>query len=334
MSRGSEEALTHLRGLKSIVKVRGGVEQLEMGTLSTMLQTLDVLHAVLFDCQPVLVKATTDTDMFASTEDIDPDPDGLPKMFASILMEQVFFQTSGPQAHVDVLRPLHAIIREAGSLLRDEVSDTTAFTPGSIGRYHEALEYFYQRTRLEDTPADAFELVRCAYSMALIHFNSIADKIPFRHAANQANADGLFDAICRVKNQTWEELPYLRLLMLLTGAASTTSARTKSFFKAETVRAIYQMGEEEMPRVKLFILRFIKMRDVLQREGRLATPAVNAHVTSDFLTPGRQQDYFGAYDQRPVTAIRSASWSGVMYPSQQITAALGELGPFTSDPSC
>lgn len=268
MSKGSGEAVMHLRGLKSIIGLQNAhaLDRLQTDGVHLMLETLDLLHAVLYDEDPVLVEAPT-----LQSEEALSDQD-MPSWLSRLLFaEQDNFQKQGPTAYTQNLQRLPSIIAHVGAVLKSEIIEQRNYC--RIEEYRKDLETFGRESCSNHVTApDAQHLGRCCFQLMCILFNLVVNKVPHRHQSNQPHVNELFDAVRRIKNSTWSPIPYLRLLALLTAATTTSDQSIKSFFKAELVRSIYQMGSGEWHRVQAYILRFLEANKVLQRSDRISTP--------------------------------------------------------------
>lgn len=259
--------MTHLRGLKSIINLRGDTGNLHLDGVHMMLESLDLLHAVLYDNEPILANASA-SEVAERSDSIKSKP----TWFTSLLLaEQDEFQKAGRTPYTDNLVGLTSIIEGVGNILRNEFLPTR--DPSLVEKVRNDLEDFGRRaTRDHPSAPDARHLGRCCFQYMCILFNLTANKVPHRHKSNQLNVEQLYDAVRRVKNSTWQQIPYHRLLVLLTAAIATSDQSTKSFFKAELVRSIYQMGLTEWRRIEAFILRFLEVSRVLERSDRVSSP--------------------------------------------------------------
>lgn len=260
ISRGnSEEALTHLHGLKNIaIRVKSGV--------TVQLEALDLLHAVIFDSMLVLnTYGPVYPDSCVGVEE--------PTMTLALLVaerdEFLLNRLSSFLGHRMIHSiPLHQkacaaltkVLRRSSNLDDD---DTTVFDT-----YRQSLVDFWEAACLDDpAAADSVHLCQACYFEAALFYNTLVMGIPQRHKSNQDLVDRLFHAFDGVTDTTWTHLPYLRLQILLTAAATTRNVSQKSYWKAQLVRAIYQSGPKEWRRVRHFIIRFISLRAVLDHSG-------------------------------------------------------------------
>lgn len=277
MSKGSTEAWTHLQGLQSVIALKGGLDTIQLEGAPMMIKTLDLLYAVLSDGQPVL----TDTQR---TQSIDTlllkslsDHECFVMLTPILISEQQSLQQSSSSMYAVRLKGLPALLQTASNCLSVGSNDSTIdFTSESedVETFRANLVTFGQDACGYDTQnPDAMHLGRCCYFTLSILFNLIVNRAPHRHMKNQELVEQVLDAIKRVKNSTWTSIPYLRLFVLLSAAVTTCTQHMKSFFKAELVRSIYQMGTDEWERIETFILRFLDMKRILERpERRLTVP--------------------------------------------------------------
>ena len=282
ISRCSGEALTHLRGLRSIIKMRGGLDTMTFSGISRMLETLDLLHAAIFDCKPLL----TSPDMPASVTLADlevSEAQAFARLIPLLAAEQEDFQKMN-STYSATLRQLPDLLASAVHLLNDELhsslrveADTKmkATTPGGniIADFKERLDRFGQ-LGFEEHPDffDAHHLARACHLNFVIFYNLVIHRLPHRHRSNQKYADALFFAIRGTKERTWEGISYLRLWILLTGAVASNDVSQKSFFKAQLVRSIFQMGAKDFRRVKDFMLTYLELKQVMESPDRQASP--------------------------------------------------------------
>lgn len=277
MSKGSTEALIHLEGLRSVIALKGGLDTIQLEGAPLMIKTLDLLYAVMLDSQPVL----TDTQR---TQALDKlllrslsDRECLSMLTTLLISEQETLQQSSHSVYTSRLKGLPSLLHIASACLSndsDDLPNDCANDSEAVETFRTSLVTFGQDACLDDPlNPDAMHLGRCCYFTASILFNVIVNRAPHRHMKNQELVEQVFDAIKRVKNGTWVSRPYLRLAVLLFAAVTTCTQHMKSFFKAELVRSIYQMGVEEWGRIETFILRFLDMKRVLERpERRLTVP--------------------------------------------------------------
>ncbi|KAK4495820.1 hypothetical protein PRZ48_013088 [Zasmidium cellare] len=283
MSKGSPEALTHLQGLQSIITLKGGLDKLQLEGVPMMIQTLDLLYAVLFDTQPILMDPQT-------TQSTDPplkslsDSDVFARLVRILLAEQQALQKSAQVLHADQLEAVSALLQNASACLQADSGSSTihpSIDSEATETFRTSLVAFGQHACVDDPlNPDSIHLGRCCYFTFSTLFNVIVNKAPHRHTKNQKLVEHVYDAMQRVKNSTWASIPYLRLLVLLSAAVTTNAQHMKSFFKAELVRSIYQMGVEEWKRIETFIVRFLDMKRVLERPERRSSAPIEMDTST------------------------------------------------------
>lgn len=277
MSKGSEEALPHLQGLSSIVTLKGGLDNLQLIGLPIIVQTLDLLYAVMFESQPILTDSTIARSSNISADQFTSDAEAFQRLIPILKAEHEDFQRSNQIVYADQLEGIPTVLSNASACLEANALDNN----GSIEQFRASLVAFAHHSCVEDPlNPDALHLGRCCYFAFSTLFNVIVNKAPHRHTRNQELVEQLFDAIRRVKNRTWESIPYLRLFILLSAAVTTSTQSMKSFFKAELVRSIFQMGNDEWKRIEAFILRFLDMKRVLERPERRSSARIEMDTSS------------------------------------------------------
>lgn len=174
-------------------------------------------------------------------------------MSALLTAEQEAFQlTDSP--YRTKLQQLPDLLDSAIQVLKTIPSSKTSTNRqdrDSMEQLQQNIERF-NKLGIQEQPGipDAHHLARACHLHVLIFYNLVVHRVPHRHRSNQEYADALFSAFRCIRDQTWDEIPYLRLWVLLTGAVASHDLKKKSFFKAQLVRGIYQMGPGEFRRVK------------------------------------------------------------------------------------
>lgn len=136
---------------------------------------------------------------------------------------------------------------------------------GSIyDTFYESLEEF-RKANCRDDPISctAYPIARMCYHQQAILYNLIANKRPYRHTSNAKHVLGLVTETKADLHGPWQSMPFLQIMVLLTGLAASRDPRHKAFFKARLLKAIYTMGVERWPEVREFILMFLLSRDYL-----------------------------------------------------------------------
>ncbi|KAF2165834.1 hypothetical protein M409DRAFT_55694 [Zasmidium cellare ATCC 36951] len=284
MSKGSTEALTHLQGLQSVIALKGGLDKLQLQGVPMMIKTLDLLYAVLFDSEPILINSQTLKATNTSSSESPSDFDAFAKLIPILVAEQEALQQSNQVLHAEQLEGLPMILQNASSCLQADSNNSSSHPTTdseATETFRAGLVAFGQHACMEDQlNPDSIHLGRCCYFTLSTLFNVIVNKAPHRHAKNQKLVEHVFDAIQRVKNSTWASIPYLRLLVLLSAAVTTNAQHMKSFFKAELVRSIYQMGVDEWKRIETFVVRFLEMKRVLERPERRSSAPMEMDVST------------------------------------------------------
>lgn len=286
LSKGNPEATTHLRGLNSIINVKGGVNSLGFdGNLSMMVECLDMIHAALFDTTPLLTTAEPGS-RGSSPETGQGDADLFDRMSPLLVAEQQDLQQRPQTAHSTKLQEVPQILIYASAALRGSstgtgVHDYMLYKDDHSLLFRESLDHFGQQSiHGVNQTDDSHQLARACHLTLVIFYNLVINKVPYRHNSNQRNCQWLCDAVRNVRDNTWQLVPYFRLWILLTGMVTSTSQSDKSLFKAHFVRAIFQMGHSDWRRAKHFILRFLEMKEALERPSRRATPPTESNVKS------------------------------------------------------
>ena len=215
MSRGSGEALTHLQGLKSIIDENGGMDESLLGGITMMLETLDLLHAALFDAEPVL----TTRDVLEPLVQSDlSDAQTFVHLTPLVIAEQEDFHKKNT-LYREHLQQLPELLRNAFNLLdgvlKEGVNLNISLVPtDSIEHFEKCIEHFGQLASLNfNHSPDASNLIRTCHLNLVIISNLVRYRMPHRHKINQKYADGLYSAFRSVSDQAWEHLWYLRLWM-------------------------------------------------------------------------------------------------------------------------
>ena len=250
------------------------------------------MHAVIFDSQLVLTMPTAGLNETPADDPGISDAEVFARLTPILAAEQSDFHRTNQTASSEKLGQLRNLLVAAQDVLNDVLTEeaasyfTTSDDTAQIFRQH--LELFQQSGVQPDPRSpDAHHLARACHLNMVILFHLIVNKVPQRHMNNQSFVNNLFEAVRNVKDATWRPIPYLRLWVLLTGAISSIDVSKKSFFKAQLVRAIYQMGMSEWRRVKTFIMRYLDAKRVLERPSRLSTPLATPSLNLSAPRPSR-----------------------------------------------
>ncbi|KXL51153.1 hypothetical protein M433DRAFT_140892 [Acidomyces richmondensis BFW] len=215
MSRGSSEAITHLKGLRSILNIRDhGLPT----SLLTMLETIDVLHSTLYD-SPLFITEHPQT--AAENEKIIRGTNILPWLSPLLHAELENFQgrpksaeTEKLQEIVDLLLKLHASCDRVEFPQDRPISDCNPKYEEVAGKCIANMRSWQQNYHNELGSSDALLLAQ-AYSNSFMIFYHLVRGRPHRDCENQNYVDELYRGISLIKNETWETLPYQRLYLLV-----------------------------------------------------------------------------------------------------------------------
>ena len=179
--------------------------------------SLDLLHAAIFDAKPVL----TSSDMPPSTPFADhelSDAQIFARLTPLLAAEQEEFHlTKSPYS--DKLQQLPELLSSAVQIMDAAIVADVASTdnsPGSeiVEQFQAGIERFGQHGSEELPEArDAHHLARACHLNFVIFYSLVVHRIPHRHRSNQKYADALYSAVRHVKESTWQNISYLRLWM-------------------------------------------------------------------------------------------------------------------------
>ncbi|KAF2725009.1 hypothetical protein K431DRAFT_116892 [Polychaeton citri CBS 116435] len=322
LSKGNSEATTHLRGLSGIVNVKGGVNSLGFdGNLTMMVECLDLIHAALFDTTPLLTNA--DPGSRAPSPGMDQgDADLFDRISPLLVAEQQDLQQGIQTAHNVKLREVPQLLASASAALRGSsilpTQDFILYKDDPSLLFRDGLDRFGQQSihGINETD-DSHQLARACHLTLVIFYNLAINKVPYRHHSNQRNCQWLCDAVRNIQDSTWQLVPYFRLWILLTGMVASTSQSDKSVFKAHFVRAIFQMGLPDWRRAKHFVMRFLEMKQGLERPSRRVTPPAenqfasprlsNSQIFPTWILNGGEDQYRSAYSSASSAGDRAST---------------------------
>nr|POF03900.1 hypothetical protein CFP56_21656 [Quercus suber] len=244
MSRCSEEALTHLQGLKTIAG----------SSVPTMLETLDLLHAILFDSTLIF-----DTYGAIYPADYEEETQCLKEQSTILSLlhtehEEALHASSNAQVvlimkhHGPLMQSMSSAILGAVGNARD-ASTASEAQRAVLDTYRQRLDDFWGSTcRLDRAIDNSVHLAQaCYFQHSLLH-TAIASGALSRSEGSRDLVRGLYDSLRNIDDAAWASLPYTHLVILLYGAATARHAGHKSYLKAQLVKIIYQLGPKEWRR--------------------------------------------------------------------------------------
>ncbi|KAK4498814.1 hypothetical protein PRZ48_009324 [Zasmidium cellare] len=265
LSRANVEARTHLSALNGILKQKHG-DNIPLSN-SMMLETLDLISAIMFHTQPL----TTPTTLLHT-----PSAWEMSELLAGLL------SADSIAAHPTNLRGLNTLLSSAFAAVQATIINATM---GGVvyETFYSTLEDF-RLANCRDLEEGGTGIARVIYHQHAILYNLVANAHPYAHPSNTRHVTGLCLAI---EAEPWRGMPFLRLMVLLTGLAASREAAKKAFFKARLVGAIYEMGVARWVEVREFVGMFLVGREFL--EGR-AGEAQDSLSPEDFGAAAGQVD--------------------------------------------
>ena len=176
-----------------------------------------MLHAAIFDAEPVFTVADLPD---SSPYDNQEPSDGqiLAQLIPLLVAEQEQFQRAST-AHSKVLEQLPELLKAAVSFLNETTMDETDMTAASTSQDTiQQLQGYIERigriaSQEQPDTSDVHHLARACHLTLVVLHNLAVHRVPHRHISNQKYADGIFSAVRCIENDTWREIPYLRLWM-------------------------------------------------------------------------------------------------------------------------
>lgn len=217
MSKYSTESKLHLRGLQSIIRLKGGLTTF-CKPLAMMLECLDLCHALVFNEKPLLITPETwhngDSNNCRRVENC-------LAMFRLLRNElEDFFNTTASddpykQRIINTPRLLQDIMDVIDFSKPSPAFDKASNVPDEIAApYRRRLELARSMGMVADARApDAHYLARIVYLRILLMYNLDVLHIHPDHPSNQSILDALWDTSRKISEAAWAPLPYLRLWM-------------------------------------------------------------------------------------------------------------------------
>ncbi|KAF2164095.1 hypothetical protein M409DRAFT_25442 [Zasmidium cellare ATCC 36951] len=264
LSRANIEARTHLHALNDILKQKYG--DAIPPSNSMMLETLDLIQALMFHTHPLTTP---------STPPHTPSAWEMSELLSGLLTAD--FTAIAPSEALK-LRGLNSLLRSAFAAVQATIINATM---GAVvfETFYDTLEEF-RRANYRDDPDDGVgHMARVCYHQHAILYNLVANGRPYRHPSNARHVQGLCVAIEADVHEPWRKMPFLRLMVLLTGLAASREAGGKAFFKARLVAAVYELRVGRWAEVREFVGMFLVGRDFL--EGRAEEREVVDSVSPD-----------------------------------------------------
>lgn len=206
--------MTHLEGLRSTVDLKGGIESPDLDApLAMMIESLDLIHAVMFGTQPIIAKFEPQTDYDSMS-----DMTAFERLSRIILAEHERFRQSAHTAYRTRLEPFSTVLADAvdafGSASPSSASQNSNPEGRAVLKFCGSLEKARKAgVERDDNVADAHYLARMCYLEMLVWYNLISHKISPGDKSNAVIIDSMYDTMCKIDDYTWQQVPYLRLWM-------------------------------------------------------------------------------------------------------------------------
>lgn len=286
--RVDSSAVTHLRGLRSILCLNGERNPGMKWGAGLVIESMDLFIALWLDSDPLIVvdedqpkqncKNSADGAISSNREDCRAHEAG--NTFEEIVRFLVYEQISS----VEKASTNDAAIRERSEgVIQIQSSFNSCLD--SYGKecrdlYHylsdklfeqlaEFSENFCESTQAHE--AENHHLARIGHQTLAILYNVMVNQHPLSHTTNQGYVNGIAKAISAL-DQDWRPYPYLRFFGLLTGACAAKDQRTKAFFHTRLARSFRALEYSAWPEVKRFIIHFRHFKRIitppLARPGR------------------------------------------------------------------
>lgn len=131
--------------------------------------------------------------------------------------EQEDFLTIASKSYQVTLRGLPELLDYTASVIHDALHECATSEPlmasgNVLDLFLANIEHFNESHANHIDANDASCLATACYFTSAIFRNSASNRHE-KHAATQSYVDGLYTAVRRVRDKTWEGVPYLRLLM-------------------------------------------------------------------------------------------------------------------------
>lgn len=216
MSNCNRESILHLKGLQSIIKLKGGLTTFSE-PLVMMLECLDLCHALMFDEQPLLA-ACDHRHRATDVEHHLANSSALLRLLRNEA-EDFYHDDTLPNAYKQRLMHTPRLLRDVMDVVEflGPIPDfwKTVDIPDEVAApYRQRLEEARSMGLSPDSKTpDAHYLARIVYLRILLMYNLDVLRIHPDHPSNQSTIDGLWDTGRKISETAWEPLPYLRLWM-------------------------------------------------------------------------------------------------------------------------
>ncbi|KAK4623515.1 hypothetical protein CLAFUW4_07567 [Fulvia fulva] len=239
LCHGSEEAIYHLRGLRSTTKLEKCMPAWELQSCTMSLEMGDLLHALLFE-HPLEVLSHDQ----GATYDRKFSVYHLSVLASELQVDCGPCKTSELQALKDVYRSMS----EAASRMELSLADNTTvpdsdITPDAPDDQQSALS-------LTGMPKDLTLFVQASSATIAILHNYAVRRLSIRHVDNEEYVKKVITAIMHMDDSSWQGTQYSRIFILMTGLCASTEQPARSFFEAHLIRAILQAGTDEWTSVQ------------------------------------------------------------------------------------
>lgn len=177
---------------------------------------LDLLHAAIFDSEPLLTQSELPCNIQKLEMEFSDD-ELFSRLTPLLTAEQEDFQLVR-SVYSDKLRNVPDLLNKAVEVMRttSAIDSGSQQDKNSVEQLQQMVERFGQASSEEDPAApDAHHLVRACHLNFVIFYNLAVHRIPSRHRGNQKYADGLFSAVRCISERAWQDIPYLRLWVLV-----------------------------------------------------------------------------------------------------------------------
>ncbi|KAF2174277.1 hypothetical protein M409DRAFT_49135 [Zasmidium cellare ATCC 36951] len=270
--RVDSSAVTHLRGLRSILCLN--VERnpgMKWGA-GLVIESMDLFIALWLDSDPLIVvdeeqhkqncRYSAEDAIFSSQEDrrAHEAGDAFEEIARFLVYEQI--------ASVEKVLTNNAAVRERKEgvikILTSFNSCVDSHGKGCRDLYHYLSDKLFEQLAefsenfcesMEDHEVENHHLARVGHQTLAILYNVMVNQHPFSHITNQGYVNGIAKAISAL-DQDWRPYPYLRFFGLLTGACAAKEQRTKAFFHTRLARSLRALEYSAWPDVKRFIIHF------------------------------------------------------------------------------
>jgi hypothetical protein len=249
LSRTSLEARTHLQALNAIRKLE---QQKGLNEFPIMFEALDILHSLMFDLPTVTQVELTRL----------PDAEDVTNIFTYVQEEQG--NLIGPnKTKTTMLWDIEELLVHLRALMSDTLAGSLPEDlPGAL--FYDGLEEFRSTycTGTQSSVQDQY-LARCCYHTFAILYNILVNRRPFRHPSNKKHATGLYFPIQTNLRRSWDELPRLKLWILVVALSASRDAGEQSLFQDHIATTIYQSGITAWERIKRCLCSFLRIRSQL-----------------------------------------------------------------------